>query len=69
MVFRCKVGLNHISEQIQYRAEHATIKPETIVKIKLKQNINSTRIKKQLHPLLYQKRILIFFLPYMNKYH
>jgi len=30
MVFRCKVGLNHISEQIQYHVEHTTIKPEAI---------------------------------------
>jgi len=52
MVFRCKVGLNHISEQIQYRVEHSTVKSEAIKKIKLKQKINSTTITKELHPPL-----------------
>jgi len=52
MVFRCKVGLNHISEQIQYHVEHTTMKPEAIKKIKLKQKINSTSTKKELHPPL-----------------
>jgi len=52
MGFRCKVGLNHVSEQIQYRVEHATIKSEVIKKIKLKQKIYSTSIRKELHPPL-----------------
>jgi hypothetical protein len=52
MVFRCQVGLNHISEQIQYCVEHATLKSKAIKKIKLKEKINSTSIKKELHPPL-----------------
>lgn len=52
MVFRYKVGLNHISKQIQYRVQHATIKSEAIKEIKLKQKINSTSIKKELNPPL-----------------
>jgi len=52
MVFRCKVGLNHTSEQIQYCVEYATIKYKAIKKIKLKQKINSTSIKNELHPPL-----------------